>query len=249
MKYVLDTHMHTVASGHAYSTLNEMYKAAVDKGLELVAITDHGPAMAGGTTEGYFNNLRVIDKDYYFEKYGGTTKLLLGVELNILPTGEVDLKDDLLRKLDIVIASMHNKALSKAENTKNYIQVLKNPYVNIIGHPDDGRFEIDYDELIRAVKYYGKIIELNNHSLAPDSPRMNARENDLKILDLCAKYEQPIVANSDAHVESAVGQHGYAYALLEKVKFPEKLVINTSVSKLYALLHMDYEEHTLEKLA
>ena len=48
---------------------------------------------------------------------------------------------------------------------------MKNPYVNIIGHPDDGRYDIDYEALVQGAKEYGKVLELNNHSMDPDCTR------------------------------------------------------------------------------
>ncbi len=239
MEYVLDTHTHTIASGHAYNSISEMMAAAADKGLSLVAITDHAPDMPGSTYKGYFDNARMIDRDYYYKKYGEKTKLLFGVELNILKGGKVDLGKQTLKSLDINIASMHPPCIEPGtleENTHDYIEVLKNPYVNIIGHPDDGRYPINRKELVLAAKKYGKLLELNNHSLSPESSRPNALENDIEMLKLCKEYNQPIVVGSDAHFESLVGNHSEAYDLLESLDFPEKLVINTSVERLMAYL-------------
>lgn len=67
MKYksVLDLHTHTVASGHAYCSLREMARAASDKGLELLGITEHAPMMPGTCHEFYFNNLKVVPRELY----------------------------------------------------------------------------------------------------------------------------------------------------------------------------------------
>ena len=78
MNYVLDVHTHTIASGHAYNTMREMAKAAADKGLELLGITEHAMAMPGTCHEYYFQNLKMVER----EMYG--TELLLGSEVNIL---------------------------------------------------------------------------------------------------------------------------------------------------------------------
>ena len=60
MKNVLDVHTHTIASGHAYNTIMEMAKAASEKGMELIGITEHEPAMPGTCHEFYFLNLKVL---------------------------------------------------------------------------------------------------------------------------------------------------------------------------------------------
>ena len=80
MKYnsVLDLHTHTVASGHAYCSLREMAKAASEKGLEVLGITEHAPMMPGTCHKYYFDNLKVVPR----EMYG--IQLLLGSEVNIL---------------------------------------------------------------------------------------------------------------------------------------------------------------------
>ena len=89
MRYetVMDLHTHTIASGHAYNTLREMAKAAADRGLEILGITEHAPMMPGTCYNYYFHNLKTVPRELY------GIRLLLGAELNILnPQGEVDLE-------------------------------------------------------------------------------------------------------------------------------------------------------------
>lgn len=230
MKYVLDTHSHTIASGHAYSTLKEMVEAARDCNLELLAITEHGSAMAGSCSEVYFQNLRVVRRN----KLG--VELLLGAELNILDyEGNVDMHELTWKSLDIAIASMHIPCMKPGtmeQNTNALIGAMKNPYVRIIGHPDDSRYPVDYESIVKAAKENHVLLELNNSSLNPAGFRKNTRENDITMLKLCRRYEIPIVIGSDAHVADDVGNFSYADALLKELEFPEALVINTSVDKL-----------------
>ena len=102
MRDVLDTHTHTLASGHAYSTIRENAHMAAKKGLELLAITEHAPYMLGTCHDYYFQNLKVVDRNAY------DVPLLLGAELNILDTrGRVDLELSTLKQMDLAIASMH----------------------------------------------------------------------------------------------------------------------------------------------
>ncbi|MDO4338402.1 MAG: phosphatase [Eubacteriales bacterium] len=227
---VLDLHTHTIASGHAYCTLREMAKAASDKGLELLGITEHAPKMPGSCTSMYFQNLKVVPRNLY------GIRLLLGCEVNILdPEGHIDLEEKVLRGLDVVIASLHLPCMKPGtcrENTDAYLSVMKNPYVNIIGHPDDGRYEVDYRALVEGAKKYGKVLELNNHSLQPDCSRQNALANDRLMLTLCKEYRVPIVMGSDAHFDSLIGEFHEAAALLEEANFPEDLVLNRSVEAL-----------------
>ena len=206
-----------------------MAKAASDKGLELLGITEHAPKMPGTCHKFYFQNIKVVPR----EMYG--IQLLLGSEVNILDAaGTVDLAQNTLEKLDVVIASLHVPCIkpgSRQENTEAYLNVMKNPYVNIIGHPDDGRYEVDYEALVQGAKEYGKILEVNNHSLVPNSFRQNARENDVKMLKFCMKYQVPVVMDSDAHFDTHIAEFNAARGLLEELDFPEELIVNRSVKE------------------
>lgn len=157
MKIEIDTHAHTLVSGHAYNTIREMAQMAAEKGLKGLALTEHAPAMPGSTNLYYFQNLRIVPR----EMYG--VKLLFGTELNILnEEGEVDLPEGVLKSLDIAIASIHPLCFQEERGKESimsaYKKVMENPWVDIIGHPDDGRFPVDYKELVKAGKTNGYIV-------------------------------------------------------------------------------------------
>lgn len=85
-KMELDVHTHTIASGHAYSTMNEMIKAASEKGLSLYGITEHTSGVPGSCNDLYFTNLKVVPRKLF------GIEILLGAEINILDeTGKLDL--------------------------------------------------------------------------------------------------------------------------------------------------------------
>ena len=230
MNDYVDLHTHTIASGHAYSTIEAMIKAAEQKGIRLFGITEHAPKMPGTCSELYFNNLRVLERKH------GEMYTLFGAELNIMDReGHVDLPERTLKQMDLCVASMHGPCFHPGtieENTKTYLNVMKNPYVNIIGHPDDGRYEIDYEALVQGAKEYGKVLELNNHSMDPECTRENAVENDTVMLELCKKYQVPVVMDSDAHFDLLIGEFDLARDLLEKLDFPEELVLNRSADAI-----------------
>lgn len=235
MKYVLDIHSHTIASGHAYSTIKEMVEAAKERNLELLAITEHGSSMEGSCPEIYFANLRVVRR----EMMG--VRLLLGSELNIMDyEGHLDMNEYTYKNLDITIASMHIGCIkpgTREQNTNAFIEAMKNPYVNIIGHPDDMRYPVDYESLVKAAREHHVLLELNNSSLNPGGFRKNSDENDITMLKLCKKYDIPIVMGSDAHVADDVANFFYAQKIIDQTGFPEELIINTSVDKLMEYLN------------
>lgn len=231
MRDMLDIHTHTLASGHAYNTMMEMVQAARDKGLAVYGITEHAPKMPGTCQDFYFQNLKVVPRQY------GDMRLLLGVELNILDeAGSVDLAEPYLGRMDVAIASLHTPCIrpgSRQWNTQCVVETIKNPHIHIIGHPDDGRYPLDYEAVVQAAKEYHTLLEINNHSLEPNCSRQNARENDLEILKLCKKYKVSIILSSDAHFHTDILNHTHTYALLEETDFPQELVVNTDKEKLY----------------
>lgn len=118
-KVLIDAHTHTVASGHAYSSLQEMVRAAADKGLEILGITEHGPSVPGTCPLVYFRNMFVVPRQMY------GIRLLMGCEVNILDNqGNLDLNDEYLDRLDIAIAGIHGNCWqgeTKEENTKGML--------------------------------------------------------------------------------------------------------------------------------
>ena len=229
MKNILDSHTHTLASGHAYNTIDEMIQTAAYKGLELLGITEHGMAMPGTCHEFYFMNLRVLPR----KKHG--IEVMYGVEANIMDMdGKLDMRKGLLEKMDVVIASMHIPCLkpgTQEENTRAAINAMKNPYVNILGHPDDARYPLDYEAVVLAAKEYEVLLELNNGSLNPEGARKDPRPNDICMLEWCKKYQVPVILNSDAHWAEDIGNTDLSGVLLKEVEFPEHLIVNRSVEE------------------
>lgn len=235
MTDVLDVHTHTIASGHAYNTMMEMIHAAQEKGLEVLGITEHAPKMPGSCHDFYFHNLRVVERQH------GELEVLLGSELNILDAeGTVDLEEPYLGQMDVTIASLHTPCIDPGDrewNTQCLIQAIKNPHINIIGHPDDGRYPLDYEAVVQAAKEYHTLLEINNNSLNPKGFRQSARENDLEILRLCKKYRASVILGSDAHYHKDILNHERIFPLLEEVGFPEELIVNTDRRKLYPYIN------------
>lgn len=235
MKIEIDTHSHTIVSGHAYNTIREMAAMAKEKGLRGLAITEHAPKMPGSTHLYYFQNLRVVPR----EMYG--VELLMGVELNIMDEeGTVDLPEKEIKQLDISIASLHTPCYAgereEAAITRTLIKVMENDCVDIIGHPDDGRFPVDYDVLARVAKETGTLLEVNNGSLRPGGFRINSKENAIKMLECCKKYNTMVVLGTDSHVDVSIADYTYVNEVLEAADFPEELVANTSLEKLKSAL-------------
>lgn len=229
MKNILDSHTHTLASGHAYNTVYEMVRAAADKGLELLALTEHSMKMPGTCHEFYFMNLKVLPRTMC------GIEVLFGVEANIMDyDGTLDMRQDLLERMDVVIASMHTpcvKSGTKEENTRACLKAMENPAVNILGHPDDSRYPVDYEALVLGAKENHVLLELNNSSLHPLGARKDPLPNDIVMLELCRRYEVPVIMNSDAHCAEDVGNHQFTDLLISELDFPEHLIVNRSLEE------------------
>lgn len=234
MNILVDVHTHTIASGHAYSTITENMQAASRKHLKMIAMTDHTPGMPGSTHPFHFDNLKAIPD----EMFG--VRLLRGAETNIINyEGEVDLAEQTLRGLDLVLASLHPPCIEFADEetvTSGLEKVMENPYIHVIGHPGDSRYPIDYERLVKASKRTGTLLEVNNASLKPGSFRPGVRENLVIMLGYCKTYEVPVVLGTDAHFHEAVGEFKEATKLLESLDFPEELVLNTNPDKLLTVI-------------
>jgi len=231
MKDILDVHVHTTASGHAYSTFGECIAAAKARGLELIGIADHAPSVAGVSHKNYFMNFKVIPR----EAYG--IKILMGSELNIIDyLGSTDLPAQLLKKIDYCIASLHKECIevgSVAENTAAIIGAMRNPHVVIIGHPDNPKFPVDLDAIAQAAADNKVLLEVNNSSYFYKH-RAGSADNAKIMLAACKKYGTKVIIGSDAHVDIDVGNHEAAQKILAENNFPERLVVNDSVEKFLA---------------
>ena len=221
MQFIADLHTHTCASTHAFSTITENTAAAKERGIEYLAMTDHGVAMPDSPHLWHFygaNNL---------PRYINGVFVLRGMEANILDyDGNIDVEiPELYGLLDWVVASYHHPVCApkdKLSHTKGYIGALKNPHVCCIGHPDDPQFDFDYREVSVACRELHKAIELNATRLRSKSSQQRYRE----ILSVCAEEGTTIVVDSDAHFHDRVGDFAQAAAFLEEMKFPQELILN-----------------------
>ena len=225
MEFILDVHVHTVLSGHAHSTLSENAAYAASIGLKFIGMADHGPGLPGGAHLYNFGNL------WSMPDFLHGVRIFKGVEANIMDTsGRLDLPDEMLKKMDFVIASIHFGIVVPTtvhDHTKAIVGAMENKNVHIIGHPFDKRFELDMDVVVRAAARTKTILEINNQSLNPGSQRYRGDDVFLEMLRLCKKYGVPVLASSDAHVCTNVGSFADAKALIEEAGLSEEEVANT----------------------
>lgn len=201
----VDLHVHTLASGHAYSTIQESVVYASGIGIEVLAITDHGPSMEGSCSIGYFENMGKIPRKMH------GVNLLMGCEANVIDLdGKIDLDDNVIEGLDIVLVGLHKRTpypsnSSFADNTKALIKAIKNNRVHIISHPYRLDFPVDISELARAAYDHDVLLELNLSLLKLYGKNSKLLGQINLMLEVAEKFGVKIAVSSDAHIATEIG--------------------------------------------
>lgn len=161
-------------------------------------------------------------------------KVFRGAEANFMDLdGTLDFTDEQLKKLDIVIVSCHKECLApnatKEQITRMMEKTLKNPYIDIIGHPDNPIYPVDIDTLARLAKANNKALEINNSSPAA---RPGSKPICREIISAAKKYNTLLSVGSDAHYHLTIGKFDYALKLLEEYNIPQEQIINSSLEQL-----------------
>lgn len=236
-KIQLDVHTHTIMSGHAFSTLQEMVTEAAAQGLQILGITEHGPHIPGTCDPIYFRNLHVVPR------HMKGVRLLMGAELNILDTtGAIDLDEHYYRMLDLRIAGIHSVCWhggTREENTAGMVAAIRNPWTHIISHPGDGAAELDYRPIVQAAAETHTLLEINNTSFRPARGLVKAHDNNLAILRLCREQGVPVILGSDAHIACSIADYGYLYPLLQETNFPDELIMNYDTERFLNYLSIE----------
>ena len=227
MEIKTDLHCHTIASTHAYSTIMELAQSAAAKGMEAIAMTDHGIALPDAPHMWHFENLRSLPA------YMHGIRILKGCEANIVdPAGTLDMPERLLKRFDIVVASIHAPSYGGepgGDHTAAYMAAVENPYVDIIGHSGNPNYRYDYDKVLLKAKELHKLIEINDHSFV-------VRQENVALCRMialkCKEYGVHITVDSDAHFCGDVGDYTRAETMLREIDFPEEFIANRSLTAL-----------------
>lgn len=228
MNLPVDLHTHTVASGHAFSTVKEMAEAAAGRDLKMIGVTDHGINMPGGPHEYYFSQLLGLPRII------AGVEILRGVEANIIDdAGNLDMPERLLSRLDLVLAGFHEgcgyEPGSIDANTRAMISTINNGHVHIISHPGNPIFPVDIEKVVLAAKRAGKVLEINNNSFCLSRPGSAPRCRIFA--EMAKKHKVTLCVSSDAHIWHAVGHFEHALEVLGQAGFPSGLVLNSSLER------------------
>ena len=221
-----DVHMHTLATDGRNSIL-EMAEAALARGSEYIAITDHSKnlAMVNGLDDQraleHIRHIREADA-----QMKGRIRVLPGIEVDILGDGEIDLSPDVLAQMDVVIASVHSLFHQpKEQMTERLLKALENPYIRILGHLT-GRlllrrdsYEMDLTAVLKQAAKVGVAVE---HNAYPD--RLDLCDIDLR---RARELGRNIVINTDSHHISHLDAMRYGIRQLRRAWLTKDDVLNT----------------------
>jgi DNA polymerase (family 10) len=220
-----DLHVHTKLSDGSHD-FDELIDYAKRKGYEYIAITDHSKGLGvarGLSIEKLLEEKRMINE---INKRLKGFKLISGAEVDIRSNGELDFPDDVLKQVEIVVASIHSGfRQSKEQLTKRLVSAMKNPHVSIIAHPT-GRligerdpYDIDIEEVFKVAKETGTALEINAYPL-----RLDLNDTYVK------KAKQmgiPIVISTDTHIKNQFDYMSYGVSIARRGWLEKKDVLNT----------------------
>ncbi|MTB65945.1 PHP domain-containing protein [Providencia sp. wls1943] len=230
--YQVDLHAHTIASTHAFSTVNEYFAEAAARGMKLFAITDHGPEMQDAPHEWHFGNMPILPRIV------NGVGLLYGIEANIKnKQGETDCNEKIARHLDIILAGFHEPVLepqSLEDNTEAMIATIRSRKVQIITHPGNPKYPIDIKAVAQVAKECNVALEMNNSSFLHS--RAGSKKNCIEIAKAVKEAGGWVALGSDSHHVSYLGRFNEVVEMLKSIDFPESRILNTTPRRVLDFL-------------
>ena len=250
IKNMVDPHVHSLM-GHARSTIWENVQIAAKFGLEAIAITNHF-----GLYLPWFCENRNLNIEEHTVP-GNVPPIIEGVR--VFSGAEIDIVDlqgnlaghdftlsgyrgyataaELVLSKEVIIAGVHYfdgmREGNEAQYTQMYCNALATPGVNILAHSPRYGFPFDFNEVSKAAKAFGKMIEFNNSTIKQSQEQWDVH---IRLAEACANNGAMISIGSDAHFCTNVGEVSMAAKLLAEVGFPEELIATRSLEAFEAML-------------
>ncbi len=229
--YPIDLHVHTVASTHAYSTVNEYVLMAKQRGLKLINITDHGPDGSDAPHPWHFVNMKVLPRVI------NDVIVLRSIEGNITAEGSSDVNDYLAGFLDIIMAGFHESVCqpgTREENTAILLKLMASRKVQIITHPGNPKYPIDIATVAKAAAENNVALELNNSSFLHS--RKGSAENCMAIAKAVKEAGGFLALGSDSHSAYSVGTFDACQRVISEIQFPQERILNHSLTCLFEFI-------------
>ncbi len=221
-----DLHMHTTASDGTRS-IREMADEALQRGRKFIVITDHSHSLGianGLTVERLLKQQEEVRK--VDAELNGSIRVFHGTEMDINADGSLDFPDDILAKLDFVIASLHVSLRQPREQiTQRMLNAVRNPHVDLIGHPraqllpDREAADLDMDAVFAVAKESGVALEINANPRRLDLEAQFARR--------AVELGIPLSINTDAHAPDQMDLMMYGVLTARRGWVTAESVLNT----------------------
>jgi len=228
-----DLHCHTdfEAKSHGRNSIEEMCQKAIELGYEYIGISDHTKFL---TIEGGLNEKQILKQhekiaklNLGFKDKNINFRILHGCETNILEDGSVDIKDEVLEKLDYVIAGVHSLLkMPEKEMTARIVKAMQNPNIDIIAHPTGrliGRrdeYQMDFDKILEVAKNTGTILEINSSPYRLDLNGFNIRRTKAHGIKM--------IINTDSHQKEQLYLMEYGIGQARRGWAEKADIINTN---------------------
>ncbi len=223
---IADLHMHSTWSDGKHS-IREMVEACIQRGLRVIAITDHSRSLGianGLSIERLLAQAEEVRR--LNAEIGGQIEVLAGTEMDIKADGSLDYPDEILAQMDFVIASLHSGLQQKRPQvTERLLNAIRNPHVDMIGHPSARQFpnregvDADWDAVLAAAKEHDTILEINANPLRLDlKPELARLAKDLGVL---------LAINTDAHQIEHLALMDYGVTIARRAWVEPEHVVNT----------------------
>ena len=228
----IDLHNHTIASGHAVNTIDELCTQAKDRGIKYLGITDHGPSMEGAPQEGYFWLAKRIPKEI------NGIRVLFGVEANIVDMkGNVDISEQVLEYQDVVIAGLHAKTPYDKNvnntcynNTKSIISVIENRKCNILAHPIVEWYDVEIKEIAECSIANNVLLELNCQVFEKIDEYI--LEKYIEMIQIIKRMNAKLIIGSDTHYKTQLGDFQPVLRYKKILGLDDSLIINSCPDEL-----------------
>jgi len=225
----VDLHTHTFFSQCGIHSHLELLERARALGIQGVAITDHGSELKARVSGPFF--------DRFASPVSGV-RLLKGMECNLIgDSGEIDLPKQYVRFMDVVLLGIHPNTptgLGSAVYTARLVAAMdRNPAIDIITHPNEPNYPVDFRAVARAALARGIALELNNSKTA-----LRRSPDDLTraLVQAVKEVGCRLVITSDTHGINELGQDDAVLPFLREADFPSERVVTRSAASVYAFL-------------
>jgi DNA polymerase (family X) len=223
---VSDLHMHTTYSDGKLS-VREMAESCKKRGHQYIVITDHSRSLGianGLSIERLMEQMEEVHQ--VNEEMGDDFHVLAGTEMDIKADGTMDYPDEILEKLDFVIASLHvSLQQSREKTTQRLLNAIHNPHVDMIGHPSARQIpnrepvNADWDAVFKAAVEHDTILEINANPIRLDlKPELARLAKDMGNL---------LAINTDAHNESHLDLMDFGIMSARRAWIEPKHIVNT----------------------